>query len=122
MLQRKNQQQDQQPQPPEELLPPPFIPQTVAEFIFADEEGNLPEMLDLQEVDQIYNDYIRVMTCMHERLRSVYNTYVTRYFDEKLRKEHNLLPETQRLILPGEEGTDGECDYSAMFEVAKQPV
>lgn len=100
-------------------MPPPFIPQTVAEFIFADEEGNLPEMLDLQEVDQIYNDYIRVMTCMHERLRSVYNTYVTRYFDEKLRKEHNLAPETQRLILPGEEGTDGECDYSAMFEVAK---
>jgi hypothetical protein len=104
----------------EPILPPPFIPQTVAEFIFADEEGNLPDLLDLQEVDQIYNDYIRVMTCMHERLRSVYNTYVTRYFDEKLRKEHNLAPETQRLILPGEEGTDGECDYSNMFEVASK--
>ncbi len=76
-------------------------------------------MLDLQEVDQIYNDYIRVMTCMHERLRSVYNTYVTKYFDESLRKAHNLMPETQRLILPGEEGTDGECDYTNMFEVPK---
>ena len=82
----------------------------------------MPLMLDLQEVDQIYNDYIRVMTCMHERLRSVYNTYVTKYFDEKLRKEHNLVPETQRLVLPGEEGTDGECDYSNMFEIAKPQV
>ena len=101
------------------LLKPPFIPQTVADFIFADEEGQLPQLLDLQEVDQIYNDYIRVMTCMHERLRSVYNTYVTRYFDEKLRKENKLQAENQRLILPGEEGTDGECDYSNMFEAPK---
>ena len=76
----------------------------------------MPDQLDLQEVDQIYNDYIRVMTCMHERLRSVYNTYVTKFFDDKLRKENSLQAETQRLILPGEEGTDGECDYTLMFE------
>lgn len=64
------------------------------------------------------------MTCMHERLRSVYNTYVTRYFDDKLRSEHGLKADTQRLVLPGEEGTDGECDYSQMFEapVAKEVV
>jgi len=101
------------------VVKPPFIPQTVADFIFADEEGQLPQLLDLQEVDQIYNDYIRVMTCMHERLRSVYNTYVTRFFDEKLRKENHLLPESKRLILPGEDGTDGECDYTNMFETPK---
>ena len=91
----------------------------MADFIFADEEGQLPQLLDLQEVDQIYNDYIRVMTCMHERLRSVYNTYVTRYFDEKLRKDNQLQAESKRLILPGEEGTDGECDYTNMFEAPK---
>jgi len=51
----------------------PFIPSTVGEFFFADDEGELPRYLDLQEVDLLYNDYIRVMTCMHERLRSVYN-------------------------------------------------
>jgi hypothetical protein len=73
-------------------------------------------LLDLQEVDLLYNDYIRVMTCMHERLRAVYNQYVTRFFDEKLRKENGLEADTQRLILPGEEGTDGECDFSKMFE------
>jgi hypothetical protein len=76
------------------LLPPPFIPQTVGEFFFADEFGELPHMLDLQEVDQLYNEYIRVMTCMHERLRSVYNTFITRFFDDKLRKEHTLEPDT----------------------------
>jgi hypothetical protein len=88
LLKRKNNLNDQVPLEP--ILPPPFVPQTIAEFIFADEDGHMPEQLDLQEVDQIYNDYIRVMTCMHERLRSVYNTFVTKFFDEKLRKEHGL--------------------------------
>ncbi len=71
--------------------------------------------MDLDEVDLIYNDYLRVMTCMHERLRTVYNTYVIRYLDEKTRLEGHLEADTSRLILPGEEGTDGECDYSLMF-------
>ena len=56
---------------------------------------------------------------MHERLRTVYNTYVSRFFDEKLRKEYDLEPDTMRLILPGEEGSDGECDFSRMFEDKK---
>ena len=93
-----------------------FVPQTVAEFFFADETGQLPHFLDMQEVDLLYNDYIRVMSCMHERLRAVYNQYVTRFFDEKIRKTNNIEADTQRLILPGEEGTDGECDFSKMFE------
>lgn len=72
----------------------PFVPTTVAEFFFADEKGDLPRYLDLQEVDLLYNDYIRVMTCMHERLRTIYNTYISRFFDDKLRKEHSLEPDT----------------------------
>ena len=43
----------------------PFQAQTVADFFFADETGSLPEVLNFKEVDLIYNDYIRVMTCMH---------------------------------------------------------
>ena len=39
-----------------------------------------------------------------------------RFFDDKLRKENGVEADTQRLILPGEEGTDGECDFSKMFE------
>lgn len=60
------------------------------------------------------------MTCMHERLRATYNLYVSRFLDEKLRTEHGLEPDTQRLILPGEEdtciGEDGGCDFAKMFE------
>jgi hypothetical protein len=41
---------------------------------------------------------------------------ITRFFDEKVRKENGVEADTQRLILPGEEGTDGECDFSKMFE------
>jgi hypothetical protein len=92
----------------------------VAEFFFADDTGALPELLDLQEVDLIYNDYLRVMTCMHERLRTVYNTYVCKYLDERTRTEAGLEAETARLILPGEEGTDGECDFPLMFADTKK--
>jgi len=93
--------------------PETFIPQTVAEFFFADDEGELPRHLDLQEVDLLYNDYIRVMTCMHERLRAVFNTYVLRFLDEKLRKQHGLEADTARMVLPGEDSID---DFTKMFE------
>lgn len=43
----------------------PFQAQTVGDFFFADETGQLPEVLNFKEVDLIYNDYIRVMTCMY---------------------------------------------------------
>ena len=94
----------------------PFMPTTVAEFFFADDRGELPSQLDLQEVDLLYNDYIRVMSCMHERLRAVYNQYATKFLDEKTRSEHGIEADMSRLILPGEEGTDGECDFAKMFE------
>lgn len=84
----------------------PFIPQTVAEFFFADDEGELPRHLDLQEVDLLYNDYIRVMTCMHERLRAVFNTFVLRFLDEKTRKQYSVEADTARLVLPGEDAQD----------------
>ena len=57
------------------------------------------------------------MSCMHERLRAVYNQYATKFFDEKLRSEHGIEPDNQMLILPGEEGTDGECNFAKMFEL-----
>ena len=77
----------------------------------------MPAKLDLNEVDILYNDYIRIMSCMHERLRAVYNQYATRFLDEKIRSEHGIEPDNQMLILPGEEGTDGECNFAKMFEI-----
>jgi len=71
-----------------------FKPNNVAEFFFADEGGEMPKELNMKEVDLLYNDYIRVMTCMHERLRNQYNTYVTKFMDENQRKENGIEPET----------------------------
>jgi len=59
----------------------------VAEFFFADEHGSLPESLDFKEVDIIYNEYTRVMTCMYEKLRGFYNMVVVKTLSEKERKE-----------------------------------
>ena len=56
------------------------------------------------------------MSCMHERLRAVFNQYATRFLDEKTRNDHGIEPDVQRLVLPGEEGTDGECDFAKMFD------
>ena len=88
-----------------------FKPGNVAEFFFADDQGEMPKELNMKEVDLLYNDYIRVMTCMHERLRNIYNTYVTKFLDENTRKENSIEPETGRLILPGEVD-----DPSKMFD------
>ena len=65
----------------------------------------------MKEVDLIYNDYIRVMTCMHEKLRSLYNSYVSKFLDQKQREEYKIDIDMSRLILPGEEE-----DLSSMFD------
>jgi hypothetical protein len=36
----------------------PFSAQTIGDFFFADETGQLPDNLNWKEVDLIYNDYI----------------------------------------------------------------
>ena len=48
---------------------------------------------------------------MHEKLRQTYNQYVTKFIDEKSRKEFGIEFENQRLILPGEDE-----DIAKMFE------
>ena len=60
--------------------------ESIAHFFFADEYGELPDQLELREVDLIYNDYIRVMTIMYEKLKNTHNTFVNRFLSEKEKK------------------------------------
>ena len=62
----------------------------MADFFFADDTGQLPETLNYKEVDLIYNDYIRVMTCMHEKLKHIYNTFVLKFLTESQREQLGL--------------------------------
>ena len=75
----------------------------MADFFFADETGQLPETLNFNEVDLIYNDYIRVMTCMHEKLKYTYNQFCIKFLTETQREALGLHPETGKLTLPGQE-------------------
>jgi len=68
----------------------PFTPSTIGEFFFADENGNMPKQLNLKEVDLIYNDYIRVMTCMHEKLKNTYNQFVFKFLTDAERRDNDL--------------------------------
>jgi hypothetical protein len=69
---------------------PTFNPQTVAEFFFADDQGQLPDQLDFKEVDLIYNEYSRVMTVMHEKLRNFYNMVIIKTLNDKERREYGF--------------------------------
>ncbi len=88
----------------------------MAEFFFADVSGEMPKELDLKEVDIIYNDYIRVMTCMHEKLRALYNSYVTKFVDDKQRADYRIDVDNSRLVLPGEDGDE----FAKMFESSEE--
>jgi uncharacterized protein YpmS len=88
----------------------------LAEFFFADVSGEMPKELDLKEVDIIYNDYIRVMTCMHEKLRALYNSYVTKFVDDKQRADYRIDVDNSRLVLPGEDGDE----FAKMFESSEE--
>jgi len=68
----------------------PHQSESVAHFFFSDEQGSLPSTLDLREVDLIYNDYIRVMTIMFEKLKNNYNTFAKRFLSEEERTKFNV--------------------------------
>ncbi len=54
------------------------------------------------------------MTCTHEKLRALFNSYVAKFVDDRQRKDHKIEIDNSRLILPGEEGEE----FAKMFEEA----
>lgn len=94
-----------------------FKPETIAQYFFGDDQGQLPTSLDLREVDLIYNDYIRVMTIMYEKLKNTYNTFVNRFLSEEQRKENKIGPEMARFTLP----TDNQDSVPVDAKSSAQP-
>ena len=62
--------------------------------------------LDLREVDLIYNDYIRVLTIMFEKLKANYNTFVNRFLNEEEREKYCVQTEEARFVLQNESDYD----------------
>jgi len=56
-------------------------------------------------VDLIYNDYIRVMSSMYQKLKQTYNQFVNKLLTEEQRSTYQLYPEQEGLILPGMEAS-----------------
>lgn len=71
----------------------PFECSNIQEFLFADENGKLPPEPDMRVVDKIFAEYSKVMNIMYEKLRNMYNLYLTKFLTAEQRKELQLLPE-----------------------------
>ena len=63
----------------------------------------MPETLNFKEVDLIYNDYIRVMSSMYQKLKQTYNQFVNKLLTEEQRSTYQLYSEQEGLMLPGME-------------------
>lgn len=57
----------------------PFECSNIQEFIFADENGKLPDEPDMNAVDKIFAEYSKVMNIMYEKLRNMYNLYLAKF-------------------------------------------
>ena len=69
----------------------------------------------------IYNDYIRVMTCMHQKLKHTYNQFCLKLLTEEQRSKYQLFPETGGLSLPGAE-VDSRKENSPVQGESKSSV
>ena len=65
----------------------PFKCSNAAEFFFCSNEGQLPREPSLKAIDQIYQEYTRVLTQMYELARTRYNYYLTTFLTEDQRSK-----------------------------------
>jgi hypothetical protein len=47
----------------------------------------------MRAVDQIFTEYNKIMNVMYEKLRTIYNLYLTKFLTNEQRKELQLTPE-----------------------------
>ena len=50
-----------------------FKPKTAGEFFFSDPQGFMHTLLSSSDIDNIYNDYIKILVCMYDKLKEKYN-------------------------------------------------
>lgn len=60
-----------------------FKASTITEFLFCNEDGFLPSTPDNKHIDEIYNDYIKVLSSMYDRLRGRYNNFAQKCLQEE---------------------------------------
>ena len=68
-----------------------FKPKTLDEFLFADLNGDMPLQVDLHEVDLFYNEYMKVMFTMYEKLRGKFNLFANKCLSEKQKSEFGII-------------------------------
>ena len=80
-----------------------WAPQNITEYLFCDDNGEMIDDINSKDVDQIYDDYVRVLTGMYERLRGKFNHFASKCLSEKQKRESGLVLTAPPLTMPSEE-------------------
>jgi hypothetical protein len=78
-----------------------FTPSDLTEFLFCDYRGVLTHSVNPLEADQIYHDYIKILTVMYDRLSQKFAKYHSKGLNEFQKSEYRKQFEITPLILPG---------------------
>ena len=85
---------------------------SVGEYFFKDKYGDMPTTLDMSKADQIYTDYVNVMSQVHKRLSSQYKRIITECICEEKRQDLGKVLEIKPFKHPGDDSDDDENEFS----------
>jgi hypothetical protein len=60
-----------------------YAPRNAAEYLFANEVGEMANDLNSGEVDQIYSGYMDAMVTAYDKLKGKFNTFAAKCLSEK---------------------------------------
>ena len=74
----------------------------IGEYFFKDRFGELAEEVDYKKADQIYNDYVNVMSQIHKRLNAHFKRIITEWFSDEKKEELGTFVNIKPLLHPGD--------------------
>ena len=76
-------------------------PESIAEFLFGDENNILPQQMTDRRIDETYSDYINCLMQGYERLRSKFILFSTKCLSTKQKESIGMNLTAPPLTLPG---------------------
>lgn len=79
-----------------------WAPKSAAEFLFCDENGEMPESIDPDDADYLYNEYTTIIKTLFRKLSKSYNLFSKQVIKDKEVLKKKGIPEfAPKLVPPG---------------------